>query len=115
MNRVYRLASVFFGIVLVIILLLVLGFDYFFELSNSEGYRNSKACPALKPGIAISDLKLTFGEPLESEDRERQWLAFRANSIAAGPIRARVDKTTGKVIELHCNEDGPPTWIMRLQ
>jgi hypothetical protein len=61
MKRIYRLASVLGGIVLAITLLIVLEFDYYLELSDPEGFRNSKACPTLKPGIAISDLKLALG------------------------------------------------------
>ena len=92
--------------------LIFVGQKFYSEWEDPIGFRNSKVCPGLKPGITIDETKSALGEPVMREEvsDHKVWVFFKTPSIAAGPIRALVDKPTGKILTLRCNEDGPPTW-----
>lgn len=57
MKRGWRITFLVVGIVAAITFLFVLGFDYCLEQSDPQGYRNSKLCYDIAPGVTINDLK----------------------------------------------------------
>jgi hypothetical protein len=76
-----------------------------------EGIRNYTVCKTLKAGISVSELIDRMGEPAGREkSSDGTWFIFRSPSVMAGPIRAQVDESHGKVLVLRCDEEGPPTW-----
>jgi hypothetical protein len=66
MKRFYRLALLLGSIAVIIALLLILVTEYYLELSEPEGYRNSQICPTLKPGITVEPHGFTAVVPLVS-------------------------------------------------
>ena len=77
------------------------------------GFRNLKACSTIKAGVSIGELKALLGEPVgTSTSRGMTWLYFQTASIAAGQIGADVQESTGKVVALRCDHDGPDTWSL---
>lgn len=77
------------------------------------GYRNLRACQEIPVGASLDQVKAVLGEPIAtSTSRGLTWLSFRTASIAAGQIRAAVQPSTGKVIALRCDFDGPDTWSL---
>jgi len=86
-------------------------YDRRLESTDPVGYRNMKNCLRLGPGSGEGALRAAFGEPTRREPGgggER--LEFRTLSAAAAPIRADLDKATGKVVALWCRDDERPTW-----
>jgi hypothetical protein len=76
-----------------------------------EGIRNYTVCKTLQAGVSVPELIARMGEPIGREkSSDGTWFIFRSPSVMAGPIRARVDESTGKVLVLRCDKDGPPTW-----
>jgi len=95
---------------LIFVLLLALGVDFYMASEDPIGYRNSKICPTLRPGISINELNAALGEPERIQLKGEEWLMFRTFSLAAGPIQAKVNERTNRVITLRCQQDGPATW-----
>ena len=88
--------------------------DGYLKWQDPVGHRNLKTCSTIKPGASLAELKAVLGEPVDqSTFRGATWLHFQTASIAAGPIRAAVQESTGNVVTLRCNEDGPDTWSLK--
>jgi hypothetical protein len=85
-------------------LVAVMTIDYF-------AFPNLRICKSLQPGISQSELITALGAPFRSQqDGHFVTLYFKSHPVAAGPIRARVDSVTGRVVTLRCSEDGAPLW-----
>lgn len=98
-----------------ILLFLVLSVAALFTFAYFMGYLDnsqSKACRTLKPGITETDLVAALGAPIDRLTAEGDiWiLSFRPDILSSGPLIARVDKKTNKVIRLRCSYDGANTW-----
>ena len=78
---------------------------------NRDGFENLRACQTLRPGITVAELTASLGQPVHRSDApgETRWY-FLTPRIMAGPIEARVNERTGRVLVLRCHHDGPPTW-----
>jgi hypothetical protein len=91
----------------------MLGLDGYLRWQDPVGYRNLSSCTTIEPGATLEQVKAALGEPVAmSTSRGMTWVHFRTASIAAGPIRAAVQPSTGKVLALRCSEDGPDTWSL---
>lgn len=74
-----------------------------------------RICESLQPGITETDLLGKLGQPYRREQtNDGTWLYFYSHPMASGPIRAKID-STGIVLVLRCNEDGPPTWNIEIR
>ena len=86
-------------------------YDRRLKSADPVGYRNLQSCAHLAPGISEAELRAALGEPTRREPGiggER--LEFRTLSAAAAPIRADIDRVTGKVLALWCHDDDRPNW-----
>jgi|ERR1051326_1212398 outer membrane protein assembly factor BamE (lipoprotein component of BamABCDE complex) len=100
-------------IVLVVVSVLTASIYGYYRWQHREGYRNKSACDEIKPGARLSDLINAMGNPMHHETvKGHHWYYFETSSIAPGPISARVEDSTGNVLELRCSEDGPSTWVL---
>ena len=99
------------GVLLVISLALFAGVHMYWRLADPIGYRNYRLCSRLPRSITAAQLKARLGEPIYRQEVDHEvWLFFKNLSIAAGPIKAQISASDGKVIKLRCCEDGPDTW-----
>jgi len=99
------------GVALVVCLVLFGGIQLYCRLTDPIGYRNYRICNKLPQGITAAQLKTALGEPMYRRDMDGEvWLYFKTLSIIAGPIRAQISDSDGKVLRLRCSEDGPDTW-----
>jgi hypothetical protein len=74
-------------------------------------YPNLRTCKQFKKGITERELTSKLGTFTSKDLGNGQMvLYFDSHPVAAGPIRARVDKNTGAVLELQCDEDSAPLW-----
>ena len=89
----------------------LMAFAYFMGYFDNT---QSKICRELKPSVTEADLVRALGPPeSQKENIDYRKIYFRADILAPGPIEAKVDKKTNKVIQLRCSHDGPATWGAR--
>jgi len=87
------------------------GSTVFFKITNPKGVENSKICDSINAGITPEELYKKLGHPIKHlEINGENWVYFRSHPVAAGLIRARIDKTGRKVLVLKCWEDKMPNW-----
>lgn len=93
-----------FLVLLGVVVVVLYAINYFF-------YPNLRTCRQLKKGISERELTSRLGT-FTSKDLANSQIAlyFDSHPVVAGPIRARVDKNTGAVLELQCDEDAAPLW-----
>jgi hypothetical protein len=78
---------------------------------DRKGISNTHVCNCLKPGINKEELIRKLGNPVQIIDQTTtQFLLFESSMFAAGPIEAKINKKSGKVLKLKCDEDSPPLW-----
>jgi hypothetical protein len=81
--------------------------------TEREEIRTYTECKTLQAGISVPELIAGMGEPAGRErSSDGTWYIYRSPSVMAGPIRVQVDESTGKVLVLRCDAEGPPTWTL---
>ena len=73
---------------------------------------NIPKCLKIKSGASSAQLIEQLGQPIFKEPTKdgNEWWSFETPSLAAGHIRALLEKDTDKVLRLRCYQDGPDTW-----
>jgi hypothetical protein len=78
---------------------------------DRKGIQNLRACKLIKPGVTVAEVIGQLGPPVHQWTKgEEHWMSFETSSIAAGPIRVRIESQTNRVLALYCSEDGQPLW-----
>jgi len=99
------------GVALVACLIVFACVHLYWRLTDPLGYRNMTLCNQLPQDITVTQLMATLGEPIYRREIDHEvWLFFKTLSIAAGPIKAQISESDGKVLKLRCSYDGPDTW-----
>jgi hypothetical protein len=97
-----RLGKVFVFIGVVVVVLYAIDYSL---------YPNLRACNSLTQGITEPELTSKLGAFTSKDIGNGQMvLYFASHPVAAGPISARINKNTGTVLELRCEDDGAPLW-----
>lgn len=73
-------------------------------------YNPIKTCESIQPGVNLDQLIAALGTPINKTD---SWYYFSSAFGAAGPIRAKISQTSGKVLALKCTEDGETDWAVK--
>ena len=87
-----------FGIIVGLLIGYCVGFKQAIPLPS---YRNSAVCSALPKDQSVTSLIHALGAPIGAEN---DYLLFTGSPTGA-PISAKVDKASGKIIELLCNNE----------
>lgn len=85
---------------------IIFGVFFLFSIAFWVFPNKVKICRKMKPGVTLEILTKEFGAPFFNEE----WYYFGSSLFAAGPIRAKIQANSNRVLALKCTEDGPIDW-----
>jgi predicted SnoaL-like aldol condensation-catalyzing enzyme len=72
--------------------------------------RNAEVCETIKPGVTVDTLVTLLKGADYQRNGTAYWVSFDTPRVASGPIEARYDSISKRVLELNCGDENGSLW-----